>query len=140
MVAWGIVRSSPIAWSMYISEHYGWTTNRLRRLAIRPWGFSGIHADRTGGEFVTHPLRFSGGALHLNASTSAAGSIQVEIQTAEGRPLEGFALSDMNPWFGDELDAVMTWRGGTDLSRVAGHPVRLRMVFKDADVFALRFS
>jgi hypothetical protein len=140
MVAWGIVRSSPIEWSMYISEHYGWITNRLRRLAIRPWGFSGIHADRTGGELVTHPLRFSGGALHLNASTSAAGSIQVEIQTAEGRPLEGFALSDMNPWFGDELDAVMTWRGGTDLSRVAGHAVRLRMVFKDADMFALRFS
>lgn len=140
MVASGIARTSPGEWSMYISEHYGWTTNRLRRLAVRPWGFAGIHAGFAGGEMLTHPLTFSGAALHLNASTSAIGSIQVEIQEADWRPIEGFALADMAPWFGDELDEPLAWKQEGNLARLAGRPVRLRIVLKDADLFALRFG
>jgi hypothetical protein len=140
MVAWGIVQSTPTEWSMYISEHYGWITNRLRRLAVRPWGFSGIHADFTGGELLTHPIRFSGATLHLNASTSAVGSVQVEVQEADGRPINGLALDDMSPWFGDELNAPVSWKQGGNLERFNGRPVRLRIVLKDADLFSLRFG
>ncbi len=140
MVAWGIARTSADEWSMYISEHYGWLTNRLRRLAVRPWGFAGIHADFAGGTVITHPLTFTGATLRLNAATSAAGSLRVEVQDAQGRPLPGFGLDDMAPWFGDALDAPMAWRNGGDLARLAGHPVRLRFELKDADLFALRFT
>lgn len=139
MVAWGIARTSREEWSMYVSEHYGWTTNRLRRLAVRPWGFASIHAGFGGGELLTHPLRFSGAALHLNASTSAVGCVQVEIQEPGGKPVEGFKLADMAPWFGDELDAPVAWKQG-DLSQLSGRPIRLRIVLKDADLFALRFG
>lgn len=140
MVAWGMTQTSLDEWSMYISEHYGWVTNRLRRLAVRPWGFAGIHADFAGGTLLTHPLTFTGATLRLNAATSAAGSIRVEVQDAQGQPLPGFGLDDMVHWFGDALDAPMSWKNGGDLSRLAGQPVRLRFELKDADLFALRVT
>ena len=42
--------------------------------------------------------------------------------------------------FGDALDRVVTWKGGNDVSRLAGQPVRLRFVLRDADLYALQFQ
>lgn len=139
MVAWGIIPTSPVEWSVYISEHYGWTSNRLRRLAIRPWRFASVCADYAGGELVTKPFIFSGNTLRINAGTSAAGSIRVEVQDGEGRPAAGFALADMAHWFGDALDAQLAWKGGGDLARLTGRPIRLRFELRDADLFAMQF-
>jgi hypothetical protein len=139
---WGIVQTSSTQWSMYISEHYGQpdAPGRLRRLAIRPHGFVSLHADFNTGEFLTKPLTFAGPSLRLNYATSAAGHIQVEIQDTHGNPLQGFALQDMDPLFGDEIDGGVTWNGASDLSPLIGRPLRLRFVLKDADLFALRFT
>ena len=129
-------------WSLYANEHYMRpdAPGRIRRLAVRPWGFVSIHADYRGGEFVTKPLVFDGRCLRLNYATSAAGSIQVEIQDVSGRAMAGFSLEDMNPLFGDALDCGVTWKGGGELKALSGRPVRLRFVMRDADLFALRFS
>ncbi len=139
---WGIVPTSATEWSMYVSEHYMQpdVPGRLRRLAVRPHGFVSMHADYQGGEFVTKPLVFDGRCLRLNYATSAAGSIRVEIQDAGGKVLDGFGLNDMNPLFGDALDAGVRWKDGGDLAALIGRPVRLRFVMHDADLFALRFS
>ena len=138
MPAWGIVQLDPSEFSMYVSEHYQWPDNRLRRLTIRKHGFASVHADARGGEFTTRPLTFTGKKLFLNYSTSAAGSIQVELQNAQGQPIQDRTLADMPPLFGDELDAVLQWKTGADLSGWLGKPVRFRFVLKDADLFALR--
>jgi len=138
MPACGIVETGPTEWSMYISEHYGWESNRLRRLTIRPWGFVSARAGFSGGELLTRPLLLAGKELRLNYSTSAVGSVQVEILDASGKPAEGFTLSDMRPLFGDELDAPVAWKGGGDLSAFIGRSVRLRFVLKDADLFSIR--
>ena len=138
---WGIAKTSSSEWSMYISEHYrhkGMPT-RIRRLKIRPWGFVSVHAEYASGELLTKPFIFSGASLRLNARTSAAGSIQVEIQEENGHSLPGFALNDMAPWFGDTLDAPMAWKHTNNLSSLAGRPVRLRFSLKDADLFSLQF-
>ncbi len=39
-----------------------------------------------------------------------------------------------------DLDTEVTWKHGADVSRLAGRPVRLRMVMKDADLYSFRFS
>ena len=67
---------------------------------------------------------------------------------------EAYALSSNSPrarrfrtllWakrielIGDEVSRVVTWKSGSNVSRLAGMPIRLRFVMKDADVFALRF-
>jgi hypothetical protein len=139
---WGIVETSPTEWSMYVTEHYRHAPRptRMRRLSVRPWGFVSVHADHAGGELVTKPFTFTGASLRVNAATAGAGSIQVEVQDGEGRPIEGLALADMAPWFGDGLDVALSWKSGGDLARLAGRPVRLRFALRDADLFALRFA
>ncbi len=138
MPARGIIPTAPTEWSMYISEHYGWDSNRLRRLVIRPFGFAAVHADYDGGELMTHPFVFGGARLYLNYATSVAGSLRAELQDVDGKRLTGFTLRDMAPLFGDELDAPIAWKGSGDLSALRGRPVRLRVQLKDADLFALR--
>jgi BNR repeat-like domain len=140
MPAWGIAETAPGEWSMYASEHYRWPDNRLRRLVLARHRIASASAGANGGEFTTRPVTFAGNRLVLNYATSAAGSVQVELQDAEGKPIPGFALADMPPLFGDELDAVVAWKSGADLSSLAGKPVRLRFALKDADVYALRFQ
>ena len=44
----------------------------------------------------------------------------------------------MQPLYGDELDAVVSWTSKRNLSELVGKPVRLRFVLQDADVFAIR--
>ena len=138
MPAWGIVQLDLAEFSMYITEHYEWPDHRLRRLTVRRHGFASAHAGAAGGEFTTRPVTFTGRNLILNYATSAAGAVQVEVQDEQGKPIEGRTLADMPPLFGDELDAVVSWKSGSDLASLTGKPVRFRFVLKDADLFALR--
>jgi hypothetical protein len=140
MTAWGIVETAPDEWSMYISEHYRSPDNRIRRITIRPRGFASMHADAKESEFTSKPLRFEGNRLLLNYSTSAAGSVQIEVRDANGQPIPGFALTDMPPLYGDELEATTKWKGGSDLAKLRGQTIRLRVVMRDADLYALRFA
>ena len=58
-----------------------------------------------------------------------------------GRPLEGFTLMECDEVFGDSIERTVTWKDGqADLRSLAGRPVRLRLVMKDADLFSFRFS
>ncbi len=127
-------------WSMYVSEHYGWPDNRLRRLSLRPWGFAGINARHAGGEVVTRPLTFTGTNLLINFSTSAVGSVQVEIQDAAGTPAPGFELEACPEIYGDRIEHTVRWEENSQLHNLAGKPVRLRFVLQDADLFALQFK
>lgn len=88
---------------------------------------------------LTKPLVFSGKELEINYSTSAAGRVLVEIQDAEGKPIEGFSLADCPQIVGDEIEHVVAWKNGADVGRLAGKPVRLRFVMQDADLYSLRF-
>ena len=140
MPAWGIVEATPGEWSLYISEHYRWPDNRLRRLVLPRHRLASLQAGAQSGEFTTRPLTFAGDKLAINYATSAAGSIQIEIQDADGQALKGFAQADMAPLYGDELEKVVAWKSGSDLSQLAGKPIRLRVVLQDADLYALRFA
>ena len=136
----GLFPTAPDEWSMYVAEHYGWDTNGVRRVTVRPHGFASVRAGYHGGELLTKPVTFSGSTLYLNYSTSAVGAVSVEIQDLEGRPIEGFAAQDMDPLFGDDLDAPVAWKGASNLTRQNGVPVRLRIILKDADLFSIRFG
>jgi hypothetical protein len=136
----GIVETAPDEWSLYISEHYRHPDNRLRRLTVRKQGFASMHGSVPGGEFVTKPLHFTGHKLQLNYSTSAAGALQIEVQDESGNPIPGFTLADMPELFGDDISATAAWKSGSDLSTLAGRTIRLRILLRDADLYALRFA
>lgn len=114
--------------------------NSLRRYTLRLDGFVSLSALLSGGEVLTKPLTFSGDKLTLNFATSAAGDIRVELQDATGTPHPGFTLADCSPLFGDTLNRTVTWKTGSDVSRLAGKTVRIRFVLRDADLYAMKFE
>ena len=81
----GIIQTSPEELSLYVSDHWRYPTTRISRYVLRTDGFVSINAGYGGGTVTTRPIVFDGGELELNYSTSAAGSVRVEVQDAEGR-------------------------------------------------------
>ncbi len=102
-------------------------------------GFVSVQAPFSGGELVTKPVVFEGKKLVMNYSTSAAGSVSVELQTEFGKPIDGFTLADCGEIYGDEIERVVSWKGNSDLSKLASTPVRLRFVIRDGDLYSIRF-
>ncbi len=135
----GVVPTGPAEMSVYAHCHYGQPTCHAARYSLRTDGLASVRAPYGGGQMLTHPLRFEGSRLVLNYATSAAGEMRVEIQDAGGNALPGFGLDDCLPIFGDQIERIVAWRSGPDVSALAGRPVRLRSVMRDADLYALRF-
>ena len=146
MAAFGVVPTADDEISLYIVRHFKFPSVHLERLALRTDGFVSVHAGHGGGELVTRPLIFHGDNLVLNFATSAAGSIRLEIQDTQGNPLPGFALEESPLIWGDEIEHTVGWErthakatSDKPLARIAGKPIRLRFVMKDADLYSLRF-
>jgi hypothetical protein len=135
----GIVPTGEGEISFYAHREYAQPSCHAARYTLRTDGFASVSAPHAGGEMVTHPLTFRGRELVLNYETSAFGWLKVELQDAAGRPIPGFTLAEAPERAGDEIEGVYRWSAGSDVSRLAGQPVRLRLVMRDADVYALRF-
>ena len=159
----GVVQTGPTEMSLYVHRDYGQKTAHLDRMTLRIDGFVSVAAPYEGGEMITKPFTFAGKQLEINYSTSASGRIRVEIQDADGQPMPGYMLDDCPPIIGDEIERVVAWgdvpaprffrgaanrirlvvepwEGRSDVSKLAGKPIRLRFVMKDADLFSLRFK
>jgi len=145
-VAWHLVETAsalegaPNELSLYASEGY-WhgKGSRLRRYTLRLDGFVSASADWKGGRILTRPVIFEGDRLEINFSSSAAGSLRVELQDASGKPIRGFSLADCPEIFGDSVARPVHWSSDGDLTALAGQPVRLLFELKDADLYSYRF-
>ena len=145
-IGWSMVETksadegAPNELSLYATESY-WTGNSsaLRRYTLRLDGFVSVNAPMSGGELLTKPLVFTGNKLVLNFSTSAAGSIYIEIQDMDGNALPGYTIADCQEIYGDTIERTVHWKNGTDVSRLKNKAVRLRFVLKDADIFSFQF-
>jgi hypothetical protein len=130
---------APPELSAYVPENYWKEPVCLRRYTFRMDGFVSLNAPLRGGEMVTKPLTFTGRQLFINFATSAAGSVKVEMQDEAGKPFPGHSLADCDDVFGDALERPVSWKGSTDVSHLAGRPIRLRFQLSDADVYSIRF-
>ena len=131
-VAQNVVPTGPGEMSLYLAPSG-------RRCVLRTDGFASVNAGWGGGEMVTKALEFSGAELVLNYSTSAAGSVRVEMQSPEGNALSNYGLADCLPLVGDEIEGVVRWRHGRDLSILSEQQVRVRYVLRDADLYSMKF-
>jgi hypothetical protein len=129
--ALNVVPTGPDEMSIY--------TTPFRRFTLRTDGFASVHGGADSGELLTKTFTFDGVELALNFSTSAGGSVKVEVQDPDGKPIRGFALADQLPLVGDSTDRAVVWKNNPSLGSLAGQPVRLRFVLQEADVFALQF-
>lgn len=137
--AWGMLETAPGEISLYWTEHYRHPTMRLRRGTIRTDGFVSVHSGGVG-EMLTRPLIFTGERLVVNYETSAVGWLRFELCDEAGTPLPGFSAFDSELLFGNEIEHIVAWGPSSDLSALAGRPVRLRVQMQDADLYSIRFA
>ncbi len=135
----GALVTGPAEMSIYVQRHYGLSTSYLERLTLRTDGLASISAGYARGEVITKPITFEGSVLKVNVSTSSAGEVVVELQSAEGESIPGFATADCTTLIGDSISQSVHWRGGS-VQKLAGKPVRIRFVLRDADVYSFRFT
>jgi len=145
-VAWHAVETesslpgAPNELSFYSSEG-GWTgeSNAVRRYTLRLDGFVSVNGNSKGGTMTTKPVQFRGRRLQLNCATSAVGEIRVGLQKADGTVIDGFGLNDCSEVFGDSVERTVAWGDRTDVSSLAGKPVRLIFEVTDGDLYSFRF-
>jgi len=138
--ALGVIPTGPSEISIYKQAHYAQPTAHLVRYTLRTDGFVSVNAPYSRGEMVTKPLTFRGSKLVVNFATSAAGFIKIEIQDTEDKPVPGFSIDEAEETIGDDIERVISWKDGTDVSALEGKPVRLRFVMKDADLYSIQFG
>jgi hypothetical protein len=97
------------------------------------------------GQLVTRSFGFSGSQLHLNSTRApiaagpGIGEIRVELLTFNHRKIEGFTFDDADPIMESGLDQVVSWNDDSDLSRLAGQPIKLRFYIKNAKLYSFQF-
>ena len=111
----------------------------ISRAIMRLDGFVSADADYTGGWLTTPPLIFEGKGLELNLDTSAGGVARVEIQDASGNPVPGHTLHEADELNGNSVRFPVSWHGRSDVSNLAGDPVKLHFKLRNCKLYAFQF-
>ena len=102
-------------------------------------GFVSVDAPQDGGYVITPPLIFDGHRLELNIDVSAMGGARVEIQDEAGKPIPGYTLDDCNLLLMNDVAHTVRWKGRSDVTPLAGKPVRLKIAMRSARLYAFQF-
>ncbi|MEX2356719.1 MAG: hypothetical protein WEE51_00225, partial [Pirellulaceae bacterium] len=136
-----VVQTGPEEMSLYVNQDYGQPSSNIHRYSLRLDGFASLRARDEVGTAVSKPITFTGEQLTINFATSAAGSVRVEIQDETGSPIPGYEMKNSEEIIGNSVDRVVTWKDqGSNLSQIAGKPVRLKWMVDDADLFSFQFT
>ena len=134
------------------ANHFGYTDPAAKgkqrggvgRAVMRLDGFVSADAGFDGGQVITKPVVFAGKRLVLNLDTSAGGSVLVELQDKDGRPIDGYAAGQALPVIGNSVSLPVTWgdvnHPSGDVNRLAGKPIRVRFIMRDCKLYAFQFS
>jgi len=118
----------------------------IHRARLRLDGYVSADAGSAGGEFVTPPLIYSGGRLELNVDTGAGGWIEVGLLPIEcHEPVHVPTVSQCPADACDRivcnsLRRVVTWKGKSDVSDLAGKAIRMHVRMRNAKLYAFQFS
>ena len=128
--------------SIYASEGFwsGQTWSRLVRYTLRIDGFVSAHAGTGEGELITKPFTFDGERLSLNVATTGFGRVKVEMQTVEGKPIDGYTMEEADIIYGDTLNRTVTWNGSSDVRQLRDKPIRMRFVMCETNLYSFTFG
>jgi hypothetical protein len=102
-------------------------------------GFISADADHRGGWLETPPLLFKGNQLRLNIDTGAMGVASVELRDADDKPILGFTHDGCEEIGGNFVDQRVYWKSKTDVSTLAGRPVRVHFKLTRAKLYGFQF-
>ena len=66
--------------------------------------------------------------------------MRVEIFEPTHHVISGFGFDDCDTLTSSGLDQVVSWKGQSDLSELAGRPIKLRFYFKNSSLYAFQFK
>ena len=101
-------------------------------------GFVSLSAGEQPGWLETPPLTFAGSRLELNVD--AKSRCRVQLEDGDGQPIQGYSLDDCEAIGGDSVRQVVTWQGSSDVGKLAGRAVRLRIELTDGELYAFGFG
>ena len=133
---------------IYASGRGGFTEESPRRLrtgfaTLRRDGFASLDAGEAGGSLTTRPVLFSGGHLFVNLD-APDGKLHVEVLRPDGEVIEPFTRENCAVVTGDDTRLAVSWiepdGTETDLSSLAGSPVRIRFHLVSGSIYAFWVS
>jgi hypothetical protein len=146
----GVVRVGDELWSYYIGKNSNHSDvldpladkqrSGIFRAVSRLDGFISADAPYEGATLTTPPIVFTGKKLELNLDTSAGGVVRLQIQSADGKPLDGYTLADADDLNGNSVRMPVRFNGSSDLSKIAGTPIRLSLGMYDCKLYAFQFA
>ena len=99
--------------------------------SMKTWGKDGLLRTKT--------IIPQTGALSLNIRTTRHTAARVQILDGDsGAPIPGYTLDEALPISGDHLFAQPRWQEHQDLSALVGKPVRIEVMMREAELFAIR--
>ena len=132
----GTRKASKYASDQASRRRWGWMGALEQRLD----GFYSADAAYGGGHLTTPPIVFKGNRLELNIHSSAAGSARVELRDASGKAFRGFSLKDCDLIMTNDVRHGVSWKGKSDVSSLAGKPVRLHLEMRSTKLYAFQFT
>lgn len=118
----------------------GMYANGSTGLAIlRRDGFASMDTGLEGGSLTTRPVVFSGQHLFVNVDCPQ-GALTVEVLDVDGRVIAPFSQSSCEKISADSTLQRVRWSGATDLSKLAGKPVRFRFHLAAGSLYAFWVS
>jgi hypothetical protein len=133
----------PVVWDREPATRAEWMARDLGGIYCatqRVDGFVSMDAGNSGGTLTTLPLVFQGDRLRLNIHTAGIGSARVALLAADGSPLPGFSAEDCEVICADAIDFDVRWKAGSDLTALAGQPIRVQCTMQNAKFYALEFG
>lgn len=106
---------------------------------LRRDGFASMGAQGRTGTLTTRLVGFSGKRLFVNAQMPK-GTLRVEVRDRDGKAIEPFTLDNSIPFTGDSTLTELRWRGVTDLSVLAGRPVRFHFEMTNGSLYSFWVS
>ena len=133
---------------IYTSGRGGFTDDNPRRCrtglaTMRRDGFASMDAGAGGGTLTTRPVLFRGKQLFVNLD-APQGRLLVEVLGADGQVIEPFTKHNCRALSRDGTRLAVRWKkqgtAETDLSALAGTPVRFRFFLEHGSLYAFWVS
>jgi len=106
---------------------------------LRRDGFASMDAGHQEATLTTRPVTFRGKYLFVNADADE-GELRVEVLDINGKVIKSFKRSKCTPLRANKTLQAVKWERRTDLSSLAGKPVKFRFYLKHARLYSLWVS
>lgn len=115
-------------------------TNHVFRTRLRMDGFVSLDAGSQMGNLITRPFILQSDKITINAA-SQGGKIIAELAEPcwydpRGKVIEGFSADDFDVFTGDSICHTLSWRGNSNLSKIKGKRIMLRMAMVHSQIYS----